>query len=164
MLAVALIILGGLLYRQRGGGIDLPIGTQGARLVWCIPTGVLCAMLFGNWWLLPAVATAAFLGLMIPHGRFQDVGTCGDSVLHDVVGMSCVCNIRGVLIYLPVILIAHQSPILVLLLPLLAGPAYWLAWRIPSTIPHLERGCALGEFFTGCLFWAGITLPAEIFV
>ena len=162
MITAPLVLLGGLLYRQRGGGIDLPIGTQGARAVWCIPTGILVAALTGNWWLAPAVAAMAFLGLMIPHGAFQDDGTYAGDWLTDAIGMSGVCAGRGALMTVPISALywgwGTVDVLPMILLPALAGLAYHIAWKIPSTIPHLERGCALGEFMTGCLIWGGILL------
>lgn len=162
-----LILIGGLLYRQRGGGIDLPIGTQGARLIWCIPTGALVAWLLGDWHVGVVVAILAFAGLMIPHGAYQDDGTCGGTPVSDAIGMSAVNCVRGCLIALPIAISTFGTPYgwslpAMAYLPAFSGPMYWFAWQIPSKIPHLEQGAALGEFFTGCLFWAGILLAIGV--
>ena len=65
---------GGLLYRQRGGALELGIGTQGARLVWAVPTGVLVAGLAGAWWLVPIVTGTAFASQMLAHAAHQRSG------------------------------------------------------------------------------------------
>ena len=156
MITTLLVMLGGLLYRQRGGGIDIPLGTQGARAVWCVPTGVLAWAQTGSVEVGAIVAVTQFAGLMIPHGTFQDNGTCGGTVFSDAVGMSMVVLVRSLLTVIAVDLAGGGAWVAMVAVSFLAGPAYALAWRIPSTIPHLERGCALAEFFIGCLLWGGI--------
>ena len=154
---IALIaILGAVAYRVRGGAYAwlLPGGTQFARLVWAVPTGFLCGVLTGD----PVVGVAcmgvAFLGLMIPHGWAQN-----DDVL-GLFGMSAVTLGRVAMLaagpYARDGVVWYPAAVLALL----AGPAYWVGYRLPKLgdSSGLNGGTEWGEFFTGGLIWLGLLI------
>ena len=150
-----LALAGAFFYRLRGGAISAIFpssGTQLARLCWCLPTSLLVGLLADN--LLVALATfpVLFLGLMIPHGWAQNDDAIG------VLGMSAVSIARVFLLVASVYLVSDNSWWLAIFAAQLSGPTYWLAYRIPSTIPQLSRGCELGEAFTGALIYVGLGL------
>lgn len=69
-----LTVLGGFLYRQRGGGYQLPVhlGTQGVRILfWTLPCAGLFWFLTSNPWIGLASGIMAFAGLMFGHGAHQ---------------------------------------------------------------------------------------------
>ena len=161
-------ITGALAYRARGGGFSLPLGTQGARALWCgAAAGVVAvgACLHGTSAITTSLlvgdtAIAAFAGLLIPHAKYQDMGTVDGDFLRDLLGMSSVMAVRSVAIGLPsacglgipmLFLISFLSGVL-------CGPAYDIGWTLPSSLRWFERGTALGETFSGALILGGLAL------
>lgn len=77
-----LSILGGLFYRQRGGGYKFPIsfGTQGTRVFfWAVPTAFLVDLIayynddlwLDYYWFGAFTVFTAFIGLLFGHGAHQ---------------------------------------------------------------------------------------------
>ena len=179
-------MVGGALYRQRGGGVPLPIGTQGARLIWSVPTGLFVAALAGELWLAPVVVATTFGGLLLGHGAHQrsaqglvnepayweqdelasgwlshifgpydrDWPTWRKELWH-YAGMATIQTLRIALIVAPVLAF---EPTLAWAIPAGLFPAYWLGWRTPSDIPHLEQGSEMGEFLTGVAIFVALLL------
>ena len=150
-------IIGAFCYRLRGGAASLiypGCGTQFARMCWCLPTAVFVTILTVNAYAGLAAFPLLFAGLMIPHGVYQN----GD--IKGLFGMGAVTLARVGLVVVAVYGIDGSIWWPALITASFAGAAYWIAHRIPSTIPQLERGCALGEAFTGALIWAGFTISA----
>lgn len=174
-------IVGGILYRQRGGGIKLPIhiGTQGARLIWSIPTGVFVGIICGIWWVGILSGIGVFLGLLFGHGGHQrsyfalenespnwdhnewltawvpygeNWGKWRKEIYHWF-GMGFIQLVRIGLFISPGIWFA---PELVWVLLSAFFPAYFIGWRIPSKIPLLLQGTEVGEFLTGFAIWAAL--------
>ena len=147
-------VLGGVLYRCRGGALRrwLPGGTFVSRMVWWVPTGVLCGVLTNSWEVGLACAFTAYLGSILPHAWAQNGDTLG------TIGMGAVCAIRGALIAVPPFLLLGLVWSLVPIFGGLAGVAYLIGWHIPSKIPELEQGTPIGEVLVGVLIWVAIFL------
>jgi hypothetical protein len=183
-LGLALAVAGALLYRARGTGWrefvpGWPMGTQFNRVVlWAAPTGALAGIAAGMplmaWTpafavagidvppvLLPPVAgpvLALFVGLMVPHARWQDGGTVAGTARGDYAGMSLVCGGRGALVALSVAWWSPPVAAAAVVGGLLAGPAYALGDRTPIHLPPWlpARTMCWGEFHTGAAFWAAL--------
>ena len=155
MLALALI--GAVLYRVRGGGLGLSLGTQGARLAWVLPTGALLGLLAGApYSVFPALWATLFLGLLIPHGWAQDPFADLRATLW---GMPAVHAARAGLALAPLAGL-HTLPTgaALTMLGFCAGTglAYASQRLFTLRIPLLAPGGETGELFTGALWWAGI--------
>lgn len=152
-MSIALLsLLGGVLYRLRGGAVSAlvghDLGTQAARLCWALPTGVLIGFLSGVWWLGVLSAVGALVGLLISHGRYFAPG------FDNYVGMTLITAARVLLIVLaPAIFV---DPILCLALVAALFPAYQVGWYLPS-LPQLTRGTEWAEFLTGAAIWGAIS-------
>lgn len=182
-------LAGGVLYRQRGGGVPLPIGTQGARLVWSVPTGAIVASLAGRPDRMPGTVAAAFGGLLLGHGAHQRSGA--GLVAEDPAWQQMEAQTRWLgMVFGPydrdwpawrkeawhyagmtstqalrlALLVAPVVPHRPRfgLVPLAAVlPTYWLGWRLPSTLPHLRQGTEVGEFLTGVATTIAVLLAAR---
>lgn len=179
---------GGLLYRQRGGALELGIGTQGARLVWAVPTGVLVAGLAGAWWLVPIVTGTAFASQMLAHAAHQRSGV-GLEREPDTYRQTTPLTGWLVAAFGPYDTAwpawrkelwhyAGSSTVEVVRAALIVGPAlaldpglgwailaglfpaYGLGWRIPSDLPELQQGSEVAEFLTGAVFFVALMLAA----
>jgi hypothetical protein len=183
-------VAGGLLYRQRGGALDLGLGTQGARLVWAVPTGVLVAGLAGAWWLAPVVAGTAFAGQLLGHAAHQRSGA---GLEHEPAGYRQDTPLTG---WLTAVFGAYDpawpawrkeawhyagsstvavvraalivgpalalDPVLAWAIPAGLFPAYVVGWRVPSDLPHLEQGSEVAEFLTGAMLFLALMLAAGV--
>jgi hypothetical protein len=183
-------VAGGLLYRQRGGALDLGLGTQGARLVWAAPTGVLVAGLAGAWWLAPVVAGTAFAGQLLGHAAHQRSGA---GLAREAAGYREETPLTG---WLPAVFgpydagwpawrkevwhYAGSSTVAVMRAALIVGPAlavdpvlawaipaglfpaYFVGWRTPSALPHLRQGSEVAEFLTGATLFLTLMLTAGV--
>lgn len=181
------IVVGMVLYRIRGGwlGRYIPGGTLPARLIWCIPTGLLC------WWLNPSssglivaftVALLDYLGLMVPHGRQMDMGRENGTLNDDAWHMVAIGTLRVLLLFVGATLGDTSIDPLVLAGIALTGAGhalvYHIAWHLPVptqwTIatpmnprdPNSQKSadqypidhpCAWGE-----LFWGGVQYGALV--
>ena len=183
-------LAGGLLYRQRGGALELPIGTQGARLLWAVPTGVLVAGLAGAWWLAPIVAGTTFAGLLLGHAAHQ---RSGEGVEHEPADYRQDTPLTGwleqafgpydrdwpawrkELWHYGGMTTVEVTRVALIVAPALAFdpglawailgglfPAYYLGWRTPSDVPQLEQGTAVSEFLTGLVIFLTIILAAGV--
>lgn len=152
-------VLGAFFYRLRGGAASLIFpncGTQVARLCWCIPTAIMLGYMADDPLLALVAMPVLFLGLLLPHAFAQN----GDAI--GTVGMSIITLARTMLVVLLAWLLLRVVWFPAIGTALFAGPAYWLAYRIPSTIPQAERGCELGEALTGALIWIGYVLSTTM--
>jgi len=154
-------LLGALLYRIRGGW--LPTGrTQLARMIWCVPTGALVWWLLpgGPWWAGPAVALAAFAGLLIAHGRRFDLGRANGRRGEDAAHMACIGIARLLLILSPVALVGGPAALWWAYGGVLHAVAYWIGWCLPTRrdwarrwwVPAAEP-IAYGEVLWGGVQW-----------
>ena len=181
---------GGLIYRQRGGALDLPIGTQGARLLWAVPTGLLVAGVAGVWWLAPIVAASSFGGLLLSHAAHQ---RSGDDLDHEPAGYREETPLtswlepvfgpydrawpaeRKELWHYAGMATIEVTRIALIVAPALAFdpslawailgglfPAYFIGWRTPSGVPELEQGTAASEFMTGVVVYLSILLAGGV--
>ena len=161
MITSVIALMGALLYRVRGGW--LPTGsTQAARLIWCIPTGLLVWRQAAGapWWTGPAVVAMAFAGLMIPHGRQFDLGQANGRRREDAAHMACIGMVRLLLILSPVALVAGPTALWWVYAGALHGVAYWIGWRLPRLrdrwwVPAAEP-TAYAELLWGAAQWLTI--------
>ncbi len=188
MAASGTAVAGGLLYRQRGGALDLGLGTQGARLVWAVPTGVLVAGLAGVWWLAPIVAGTTFAGQLLGHAAHQ---RSGQGLDHEPAEYRQDTPLTGWLAeafgpYDPAwpawrkeawhyagsstVAVVRTTLIVAPALvfdpslgwAILAGlfPAYAVGWRTPSDLPYLTQGSEVAEFLTGAALFLALMIAA----
>jgi len=182
-------VAGGLLYRQRGGALDLGVGTQGARLLWAVPTGVLVAGLAGAWWLAPIVAGTTFGGLMLGHAAHQRSGDGLDNeppeYREDTTLTGWLAEAFGpydpawpawrkeLWHYAGMTTVVARVTLIVapalafdpaLAWAILGGlfPAYVVGWRTPSDVPHVEQGSEMSEFLTGAVLFLTLMLAAGV--
>ncbi len=181
---------GGMLYRQRGGALDLGIGTQGARLVWAVPTGLLVAGLAGAWWLAPLVAGTTFAGQLFGHAAHQRSGAGLDDEPADYRQTTPLTD------WLETVFgpydrawpswrkelwhYAGSSEIELIRATLIVAPAlafdpglgwailtglfpaYEIGWRLPSDQPYLKQGTEVAEFLVGASLFLVLTLAAGL--
>lgn len=183
-------LVGGALYRQRGGGVELPVGTQGARLIWAVPTGLLVAGLSGQPWLAPATTAAAYGGLLLGHGAHH---RSGEGLVDEPPQFEQTESITGWLptvfgpydrswpawrkeawhyagmstiqmarIAMTVAPVLAYRPQLAWAIPAGLFPAYWLGWRTPSDMTYLREGSEMGEFFTGFAIFSALMLAGGL--
>jgi hypothetical protein len=168
---IAAAVIGGLLYRARGTdwreyGLWWAGTNSLSRPLWCIPTGHYVAWLAGgSFWLAMAATAALWLGLLIRHAPHQDDGTFAGTSIGDALGMTGVGLQRGGLLAL--VLLQTDAPLALAVGGVvgfaLAGPAYWLGWRIP--FPRWDRFIEPGtltvpEVMTGAAIWAALSISA----
>lgn len=74
--ALALAMVGGILYRVRDGwlGEYIPGGSFSGRLCWALPTSVLMAWALRAWWVAPLALPAWMLGVSVGWGSYHDLG------------------------------------------------------------------------------------------
>lgn len=161
-------LIGALLYRIRGGYDPLPItGTQAARAFWCLPTGALVAWLSaGPAWVGPAVAVAAFLGLLIPHAYGQDMGRMTGGQWLDGLYMAGVGILRLGLIVAP---LADPSLWWVAVAGIGQAVCYWIGWRIPVPADWLndnrrpvDAPTAWAELLWGGWQWGAVAIALPV--
>ena len=157
---IMLALLGALLYRLRGGALSAlwQRGDVPSRLAWALPTGALCGLLAGSWWVSAVTAITVYLASLIEHGWCQSSDTGGQIDALDAACMSSVVIGIGLAIAVPVYLLTDAVWLPVLAGSALAGPAYWAGWRIESSVPDLRTGTEIGEALTGGAIWAGIII------
>lgn len=175
---ILLSIIGGILYRMRGGWPDWPRPIE--QMLFCLPVLVLCLPLgYLSAACLYAVSVAA---CCMGHGHNMDLGSyegeaeyevyekyTGYYKLHgkipeywyDVGGVA----ISGLLITLPLIFV---SPVLAFS-GVLKAPAYMIGWlmhpnyddgKIKISIGKftIDSATAWGEFLTGVFIWGSLIL------
>lgn len=150
-MGLVLALLHGLLYRVRGGWFKLP-STQLARLCWVIPVG-LTVLLGFPWWIALGSAVGAFLGLMIPHGKWFAMR----QTLRDTIWMTVIGIIRWSLIHIPIVCVASGTA-WIALGSLLSGLVYLLGTYVPEIkgpfLGHSDgvQTIEYSEVFYGMLF------------
>ncbi len=181
-----------VLYRLRGGAIsdytkkyfEQRLGTHLTRLIcWVLPITLLFAVYVGyDWLFLIAIFICAWFSIAMGHGTFQDNGHSPQTfnwlapwmpaymitdsrayrIMIDMLGMSSVHLMRGVILLLPIFFFMPMMlnlQILMFFIPLvLIGPAYYLGWRTKLDLPQLQaESTEWGELYTGGLwgvaFW-----------
>lgn len=127
-----LALFGGVLYRIRGGwlGRYIPGGTTPARLIWILPTGTLvCAYSTAHPLAVFWFATLMeYAGLLIPHGRQQDIGRAEGKALEDGLHMAAIGDTRMMLV-LAVPALEHPVVFWGAFFGWLQGVCYAVAWR-----------------------------------
>jgi hypothetical protein len=151
---LSMIPLGAILFRIRGGWLNLPSTTVG-RMVWSVGMTVLPVAATMNWWLL-LLAPALFLGCILPWWKSIDMGRNEGRLIID----AALQTARGILWVLPAVALLYwqyEWAALAALIPgLLCAAAYEAGWRIPSEVPHFSRGAELGEVIFGAMIGAGL--------
>jgi hypothetical protein len=149
-------------FRCRGGFIGLR-NTQAARaLWWALPVALATAN--------PLCGAGAFLGLLIPPGKFE-----GDASLKSILGMALIGTAQALLILGPM---AYARPPALLAAPFgaLRGLAYFIGWRFldgrdgglrfahsDGTSDVFARGGSeWGEVLTGFIFGIAILLAGAL--
>lgn len=174
---VAAALCGAVLYRCRGGFIGTGSTTVARLMFWAVPTSLLLGVLTPEAMRHPdraanvasATVVAVWLGLLIPHGVFQN-----KTGKHEFIGMTGVAFLRLGLIALAAF---HWIPHIVWL-PFFAplhGAAYALGWHLldgrepikwhpanrwaddGSGVDHFAiSGSEWGEVLTGLFIWGAI--------
>lgn len=149
-------IIGGLLYRVRGGGIG-PIklaGATQARIMFGVSSGALAALQGLPWPYAVGFALATWLGLVEGWHGHMDIGHNEGETLEDLLGMS----MRGVLLTAPAgaVLASAIGPwgLIYAFCGSLLGIIYWIGWKIPSAIPEFQQGPPMAEVITGAMLWS----------
>lgn len=158
-------VLGAFFYRLRGA--DLGIGTQANRLIWCGFIVLLVGALTNSWLAALASAVGAFVGLMIPHGDYHDMGRgrhpgyWSDAVMLLVIGLA-----RGILILVPSMLVTGAYSLLIPFGAVAFGVshaiAYMIGWELDRFL--IKRGVhatETGEALAGLLWGATIYLALQ---
>lgn len=172
-LTAVLVVSGGvlysLLYRFRGG--YPPTGsTQLVRSIFSLLNGLFITgltYLIGyteDFTLLihigSLISVATFLGLLISHGEYYDMGRQEGSGLHDFYMMYLIGIIRICLFLLPVCYFAVGIEFLkyILVLALTHPVAYEIGWRLPynQNIGIINAPTAWGELIYGFMVWTGL--------
>ena len=163
-LLIPTFLIGALLYRLRGGALAAlwPRGDVAGRLAWAVPTGALCGLLAASPEVALACVVTAYAASLIPHGWCQSNDEGGPVSVLDALGMSVVILGIGFDLAIPVYLFTDAVWWPVLAGAGLAGPAYWVGWRTPSTIPDLRHGTEIGEALTGGCIWVGILVSGVL--
>lgn len=105
------------LYRCRGGFLGLSHTTLARLIWWAIPCAIFGFSLIGAWGSLCGLL--AFLGLLIPHARYQSIAS-----VPNLLGMGSVNAIRAALILLP-IGTTHPAVLVFATLGMFSGVAYY---------------------------------------
>lgn len=146
-------VVGGLLFRIRGGGV--PTGsTTVARCIWSIVMAVL-GMALSLDYKLVALAPAYFLGCLCPWWNSIDMGHNEGSFWRDFVVMAA----RGVIwvLFAAVVLgFLGYSPMYVFA-GLLCPVCYAIGWKLPNT-QILKQGTEYGEVLFGAVCGAALAL------
>ena len=142
----------GITFRLGGSAFTLFGSEQITRLlIRAAPWAILLYICTGGpIWLLPAYTIGFFVGVSAgPWGLWTNLASVGDWI---------AMSLRGAaLVLLPAYLINfHNYPLgfLMLFAGFSMSIAYWLGLKTPSTIPNLNQGREMGEFYTGLLIWA----------
>lgn len=163
-MSLLLIPLFAVLYRMRGGWLK-PSSTTWCRLVyWSLPVAVWGACAFGPWGLLCGLG--AYLGLLIPHGRWFGGPAIEDAIVMGLIGLA-----RAFLILASCVLAGTPEVLVASSLGLMSGVAYWIGWNwlndaaSPVAIPSFRvfgvrvdggnfasDGTGWGEVLTGAAF------------
>lgn len=152
--ALALIPLGALLFRIRGGWLDLPSTTLG-RAVWSVGMTIIPAAIT---WRLAVLAPALFLGCVLPWWKSIDMGRNEGTLLEDALWHT----LRGFLWVLPAVVagwwaIGAWSSLLLIPGGACAG-LYELGWWTPSSVKDFTRGSEMGEVYFGASIGAALAL------
>jgi hypothetical protein len=150
---VASALLGGVLFRIRGGGIDLKTDTV-ARLVWSIGMAVIGVAIAWDYKLL-ALAPAYFLGCLCPWWNSIDMGHNEGSFWRDFGVMA----VRGVIwvLFAAVVLGFLGYSALYVFAGLLCPVCYAIGWKLPNT-NAVKQGTEYGEILFGAVCGAGLAL------
>jgi hypothetical protein len=172
LLTVFLAAIGAVLYAIRGDWLVQFGSTQIARMVWCIPTAGLLAVIGGAWLAFPAALIAAYVGLLNRHAHVMSVGAPmpspakgwqGDwltpwvglaqpSPALAAVTLAWLGLYRGGLLALSVAYWIPDAWIIAASWAIAHPAAYWIGWRLPVERPHG------GELLTGAAVWASIAI------
>ena len=172
-------IIGGILFRMRGGWPDIPRPIE--QTLFCLPIIFICLISLGWWGFIPAILSV--VAVLKGHGNNMDLGTwekpVGDEwyeftikwlkprmseYWYDVLGI----GVSGLTYTLPLVVI---NPLLAFS-GLLKAPAYMLGWnmhpnyddgKIKLRVGKFELVSATewGEFFTGLFIWAALLTYIE---
>lgn len=84
LLITAGVVLGAILHRLKGGGYFSLGGTQIARAMWAISSGIYCWACGAPGWVPVFIAMGQFLGpVLVGHSRFQYGGNYPDDIAPD---------------------------------------------------------------------------------
>lgn len=154
-LTFALVPVGAILFRIRGGLFDLGSTTVG-RLIWSVGMAMLVVIASVDWRAI-ALAPALFVGCVLPWWGSIDMGRnegsrALDALLQTARGVLWVIPAVGVILWID----GRLGAALVAVSGLLCAPAYELGWRIPSRVRGFAQGAELGEVFFGAAIGAGL--------
>ncbi len=162
----ALSIIGGVLYRLRGGGYVWTGSTQLARASWAAGCGVIAGIIAGNALLGAAVGACAFLGLILTgHAAHMSLGRSdalpADGMQHETVtfwlprynrndplwkreaidaaGMFVIGAVRGLLLLLPLAVFDMNILFLALFFGVLHAQSYLVAWRAHDILQRNDQ-------------------------
>ena len=169
LIVIAHVLAFAFLYRARGGFVHMS-GTNVARwCLWCSPLA-LYAFIVGlrlTAYEAAGIAVMTFLttwlGLLIPHGRFQ-----ADAKAKSIVGMMAVGAVRGLLIGAPLAVFFHEYLTLAVF-GAFSGLAYLVGWKfLHGKDSHVtfhgavfaKGGSEWGEVLTGAFYGLGLGLLA----
>lgn len=158
-------MLGALLYRIRGGFDLFPIhGTQMARMMWCLPLGILAGLLTLNPYVAVLTAVMAFLGLMTPlHGYMMIWPVAEDGKTLRLMACIGLGIARMALILAPTAFFGNLIILAFAGVGVLHALAYWLGWKV---LPVLDSHRASvsnpvdAETAWGELLWGGVQMEA----
>lgn len=154
----ALPIAGALLFRIRGGWLQLPSTTLG-RVAWSAPMAALAALASADWWLL-GLGPLLFLGCVLPWWQTIDLARNEGRFWRDFIVMTG----RGVLWVAPAFPLLFWregwASLFVLAAGLSCAALYELGWRTPSNVRAFARGSELGEAYFGAAIGAGLAVAA----
>ena len=143
-------LIGGLLYRLRGGWLNDLMGwgqkTQLSRLAWAIPTAALMTeMSHGPWWLWPMLAVSIFGGQAL-FGTGQYLPANATVVYPDLLGFY-----RNALSATPVFYFSPQMFAALAIVGSAHSALYWLGHRT-------GYASKAGEVIVGAVSWSVIVL------
>jgi hypothetical protein len=151
------IILGGILYRLRGGVLKdwFPniFGTQLSRIVWAVPTGLAMWLASGGpAWMIAVLAVSNFLAMvMVGTGQYlRDVPV---PTTPDWLGI-----LRTSIAAAPVVFFNPVAGGIYAISGILHAHLYWLGFRVNDVIKSRWEGAMLGEVFIGSFCWLFIAL------
>jgi hypothetical protein len=152
--SLILPLLGAVLFRIRGGWLNLGSST-GGRAVWAVGMTIIPALIT---WKLAVLAPALFAGAVLGWWKSIDMGRNEGSWIQDAV----LQEARGILWVLPAAAAAAWAlgwwAVAVGISGVLCAPAYELGWRTPSTARNFTRGSELGELYFGACIGIGLAV------